>query len=269
MATLVPAAVKVADGTSLNVVVSGPPSAVTVVLLHAWTLDLTSWDRVAAALPGRVVRYDHRGHGLSGGGTVRTFDQLADDLVEVLAAEVPDGEIVLVGHSMGGMTMMALAERHPAVYERVRGAVFVATSAGALPAVWRLEEAAGRWLGRRAVLGFARVMPLGLRAMLFGRRAAWSDVLAASRMISRCTGGAFVDFRREVAAHDRVKALAELAGVPAVVLAGGADLLTPVRHARAIAEELPGAELVVYPGAGHMLPLERSAEVADRISRLV
>jgi pimeloyl-ACP methyl ester carboxylesterase len=269
VAAIVPAAVKVADGTALNVVVSGPPSDVTVVLLHGWTLDLTSWDRVAALLPGRVVRYDHRGHGSSGGGSVRTFDQLADDLVEVLAAHVPDGGIVLVGHSMGGMTMMALAERHPAVYARVRGAVFVATSCGSLPPVRVVEKVLGRWLGRRAVLGFGRVMPVGLRVLLFGRRADWGDVVAASRMISRCSGAAFVDFRYEVARHDRAKALAELAGVPAVVLAGGADLLTPVRHARVIAGELRGAELVVYPGAGHMLPMERAEEVAGRIVRFL
>jgi pimeloyl-ACP methyl ester carboxylesterase len=273
VATIVPPAVKVADavtvadGTELNVVVGGPPSDVTVVLLHAWTLDLTSWDRVAALLPGRVLRYDHRGHGLSGGGSVRTFDQLADDLVEVLAARVPSGDIVLAGHSMGGMTMMALAERHPDVYARVRGAVFVATSCGALPPVRAVEEVFGRWVGRRAALGFARVMPLGLRVLLFGRRAEWADVVAAARMISRCSGAAFVDFRYEVAGHDRAKALARLAGVPAVVLAGGADRLTPVRHARAIAAELPGAELVVYPGAGHMLPVERPTEVAERITR--
>lgn len=259
--------VAVADGTELNVVVSGHGSDVTVVLLHAWTLDLTSWDRVAALLPGRVLRYDHRGHGASGGGSVRTFDQLADDLVEVLAARVPSGDLVLAGHSMGGMTMMALAERHPAVYERVRGAVFVATSCGALPPVLAVEKVFGRWLGRRAVLGFARVMPLGLRVLLFGRRAKWADVVAAARMISRCSGAALVDFRYEVAGHDRAKALAELAGVPAAVLAGGADLLTPVRHARAIAAELPGAELVVYPGAGHMLPVERPTEVAEWITR--
>ncbi|HEX6346132.1 alpha/beta hydrolase [Umezawaea sp.] len=250
-------------------VVSGPPSDVTVVLLHGWTLDLTSWDRVADALPGRVLRYDHRGHGASGGGTVRTLDQLADDLAEVLEACAPDGELVLVGHSMGGMTMMALAERHPAVYDRVRGAVFVATSSGGLPPVRAAERVLGRWLGRRAVLGFARVMPVGLRWMLFGRRASWKDVVAASRMIARCAGGAFVDFRNEVAAHDRGKALAELARVPAVVLAGGADLLTPVRHARVVAGELPQAELVVLPGAGHMLPMERAGEVGERIRRFL
>ncbi len=260
---------KVADGTVLNVVESGRASDVTAVLLHGWTLDLTSWDRVAAALPGRVLRYDHRGHGRSGGGNVRTIDRLADDLAEVLAARVPDGEIVFAGHSMGGMTMMALAERHPSVYARVRGAVFVATASGALPPVRIAEKVLGRWMGRRAVIGFARTTPVGLRLMLFGRRPSWRDVVAASWMISRCAGAAFVDFRYEVAAHDRAKALAELAAVPAVVLVGGADLLTPVRHARAIVAELPRAELVVYPGAGHMLPMERSAEVAERISRFL
>jgi pimeloyl-ACP methyl ester carboxylesterase len=105
--------------------------------------------------------------------------------------------------------------------------------------------------------------------LLFGRRAAWKDVVAASGMISRCAGGAFVDFRNEVATHNRAKALAELASVPAAVLAGGSDLLTPVRHARTIAAELPHAELVIYPGAGHMLPMERAEEVAARIAQFL
>jgi pimeloyl-ACP methyl ester carboxylesterase len=258
------------DGTALHVVDSGTRDAdVTVVLLHAWTLDLTSWDRVAAALPVRVLRYDHRGHGGSAANGPYRFDRLADDLAEVLEERVPTGRIVLAGHSMGGMTMMAFAERHPSFLSRVSGTAFVATSCGELPAVHKAEELVGRWFSRRAAVGFARTMPVGLRLMLFGRRASWADVVAGSAMIGRCAGPAFVDFRGEVAAHSRREALAALAGIPSVVLAGGADLLTPVRHARAIAKELPGAELVIYPGAGHMVPMERSTEVADRISRLI
>jgi pimeloyl-ACP methyl ester carboxylesterase len=170
---------------------------------------------------------------------------------------------------MGGMTMMAFAERHPELLARVSGTAFVATSCGDLPAVHKAEQLVGQWFSRRAAVGFARTMPVGLRFMLFGRRAPWADVLAGAAMIGRCTGQAFVDFRGEVAAHSRREALAALAGIPSVVLAGGADLLTPVRHARAIAQELPGAELVIYPGAGHMVPMERSTEVADRIARLI
>ncbi|WNV82477.1 alpha/beta hydrolase [Umezawaea sp. Da 62-37] len=261
---------RTSDGTLLHVVDTGPVDApVTVVLLHGWTLDSTSWDRVAAALPGRVVRYDHRGHGRSGNAGARTIDRLADDLAEVIASVVPSGRIVLAGHSMGGMTIMALAERHPEVLARVAGVAFVATSCGGLPPVRAVERVLGRVVGRRALLGFARVMPVGLRFMLFGRRAAWGDVVASSGMVARCSGAAFVDFRYELGVHDRRKALVELASVPSVVMAGGADLLTPVRHSRVIAEELPGAELVVFPGAGHMLPVERAGEVADRVSRLM
>jgi len=258
------------DGTALHVVDSGTrDSDVTVVLLHAWTLDHTSWHRVAAELPVRVLRYDHRGHGGSASSGATTFDQLADDLAEVLAERVPTGRIVLVGHSMGGMTIMALAERHPELLARVCGTVFVATSCGGLPAVRRAERLLGRWMVRRSAIGFARTMPVGLRLALFGRRASWAEVRASAGMIGRCDGPTFVGFRDEIAAHDRRAALAQLAGTPSAVLAGGADLLTPVRHARAIAEALPHAELVIYPGAGHMLPQERGPEVASRITALL
>ena len=91
----------------LNVVVSGSTSDVTAVLLHGWTMDLTTWDRVAAALPGRVVRYDVRGHGLSTGSAL-TLSELADDLAAVLDEHVPTGRIVLAGHSLGGMTRSVL-----------------------------------------------------------------------------------------------------------------------------------------------------------------
>lgn len=81
----------------LNVVTSGTsPSDVTAVLLHGWTMDLTTWDRVAAALPGRVVRYDVRGHGRSAGTGTGTISELADDLAAVLEKHVPTGRIVLV-----------------------------------------------------------------------------------------------------------------------------------------------------------------------------
>jgi pimeloyl-ACP methyl ester carboxylesterase len=259
-----------ADGTALHVVDSGTrDSDVTVVLLHAWTLDHTSWDRVAADLPVRVLRYDHRGHGGSASSGAATFDQLADDLAGVLAERVPTGRVVLVGHSMGGMTIMALAERHPELLERVSGTVFVATSCGGLPAVRRAERLVGRWLTRRAAIGFARTMPVGLRLLLFGRSPSWTDVRLSAAMVGRCDGATMVGFRDEIAAHDRRKALAALGNTPSVVLAGGSDLLTPVRHARAIADELPQAELVIYPGAGHMLPLERGPEVAARITALL
>ncbi|WP_157601626.1 alpha/beta fold hydrolase, partial [Saccharomonospora halophila] len=141
------------DGAALHAEVSGAPdAAVTVVLVHGWTQDHRTWDRVVDELPSGVrrVRYDLRGHGASeaaGPGTA-TIDRLADDLADVLAELVPDGRLVLAGHSMGGMTLMALAERHPTlVDERVDGLALVATSSGDMSRVTLGLPGA---LGRRA-----------------------------------------------------------------------------------------------------------------------
>lgn len=252
----------------LNVVTSGDSSSdVTAVLLHGWTMDLTTWDRVASALPGRVVRYDVRGHGLSGDGT-GTIAELADDLAAVIDECVPDGRIVLAGHSLGGMTIMALAEQRPELFSRVSGVALVATSCGDLPRLSGVERFAGRWLGRRSKVGFGRVLAPGLR-ITFGRRPSWADVRAAAAMAGNTSGAAFVGIREELTLHQRREALAVLSDIPTVVMAGAWDVLTPIRHSRVLAEALPSAEFVIYPKTGHMLPLERSEDVARRIAGLM
>ncbi|MFE2758192.1 alpha/beta fold hydrolase [Actinosynnema sp. NPDC059335] len=271
------------DGTALHVVDTGPRDAeLTTVLLHGWTLDHTSWDVVAAEVPGRVLRYDHRGHGGSAPAPVgtATIARCADDLAEVIADRVPVGRIVLVGHSMGGMTIMALAEQHPSLFERVAGVVLVATSAGELAGstlglpgvVGRAFLAGEKALNRRIarsrraeLLRRTEVARPGLRWLLFGRRPSWRHVAATAAMVGRCHPVSMVGFRGSLDEHDRRKALVGLAGVPVVVLAGAEDRLTPLRHARVLADEVPHAELVIYPGAGHMLPLERGREVAGHV----
>jgi len=282
------------DGTTLHVVESGERSAgTTVVLLHGWTLDHTSWARVATALPEtcaepvRVVRYDHRGHGSSDpapSGTA-TIGQVADDLAELLADRVPTGPVVLAGHSMGGMTVMALAERHPELFaERVAGVAFVATSSGGLSrptfglpgplagAVRFGEATVNRRLARltRGTLsGRPSLLAPGLRWLLFGQDAGWADVADTAAQVARCHPASMAGFRVSLGEHERREALAAARDLPSVVLAGGADRLCPLPHARKIAAELPGAEFAIYPGAGHMLPLERCTEVTEWIARLV
>ncbi|WP_204765093.1 alpha/beta fold hydrolase [Lentzea nigeriaca] len=239
----------------------------TAVLLHGWTMDLTTWDRVAAVLPGRVVRYDVRGHGLST-GRASTLAELASDLEAVVDEYVPSGRIVLAGHSLGGMTIMALAEQRPELFSRVSGVALVATSCGNLPGLSGVERLAGRWLVKRPKVGFGRLITPGLR-VTFGRRARWADVRAAAAMAGATTGEAFVGLREELTRHQRREALAVLSAIPTVVMAGSWDVLTPLRHSRVIAEALPSAEFVIYPKAGHMLPLERSEDVARRIAALM
>ncbi|GAA1614578.1 alpha/beta hydrolase [Kribbella sancticallisti] len=137
------AGVVTADGVRLRVETAGSPDApVTVVLGHGWTCSTRSWHHQISDLPRvlgadavRVVAYDHRGHGQSDAaptGTTR-IEQLADDLAVVLDEVVGDGPVVYAGHSMGGMTLMALAEQHPELFgSRIKAAALVSTSSGQL-----------------------------------------------------------------------------------------------------------------------------------------
>ncbi|MDX2973139.1 alpha/beta fold hydrolase [Kribbella solani] len=152
--------VTTADGVRLNVEVSGRADApVTVLLVHGWTCSTRSWHNQVERLPEilgadgvRVVTYDHRGHGRSAvapAGSMR-IEQLADDLVTVMDEVVGDGPVVYAGHSMGGMTLMALADQRPELFgDRIRAAALVSTSSGhiaegALGLPKRLDPAAAR-----------------------------------------------------------------------------------------------------------------------------
>ncbi|MHA6780502.1 alpha/beta fold hydrolase [Pseudonocardia saturnea] len=280
---------KTADGIELHVDVEGSGAApVTVVLAHGWTLDSTTWAPVSAALAGpgvRVVRYDHRGHGRSGVAdpATMTLDQLADDLAHVIAQTAPAGPLVLGGHSMGGMTLMALAERHPDVVARAAGIALVATAAGGLantsfglpqrtvPVLRAAEErlyGTKRWTsGSR--LGSPRALAPAARWLLLGSDADPDAVRTTVRSLAACRPLTLSGFRPTLAAHERDAALAAFAEIPTVVLAGSRDRLTPVAAARRIRSALPSASLTIFPEAGHMLPVERVAGVAGRLSALV
>jgi pimeloyl-ACP methyl ester carboxylesterase len=282
--------VRPADGVSLHVDLDGPDDApATVVLAHGWTLDRRTWAPVAHALttgpaPVRVVRPDHRGHGRSAAvdPATMTIDQLADDLAAVIAATAPRGPLVLAGHSMGGMTLMALADRHPGVLDRAGGIALVATASGGLAerpfglsprraaAVRRIEErvyGSRRWSSRRS-LGDPRLLAPAMRWLLLGPRAGVQARRITCDVVAACRPLTVSGFRPTLEAHERDAALAAFASIPTVVLVGSRDRLTPVRAARRIADALPSAGLTIFPGAGHMLPLERAGSVAGRIAAL-
>lgn len=276
--------VVVGDGTTLYVEEHGDPAAsVTVVLAHGWVLDRRSWRRQIADLPAvagvpvRILAYDHRGHGRSDpapSGTT-TIAQLGDDLAELLARRAPTGPVVLAGHSMGGMTIMALAERHRSLFtERVAAAAFVSTSAGGLRPVGgvlprRFTErvvAGGNRPPGRVVAAASRRM---LRRSLFGPGAGPVSVALTTEIIASHWPATLLAFGGTFADHERHAALAACAGIPVAVLCGSGDRLCPPGHSRRLAAAAPGSELAVYPGAGHMLTLERHAEVTARIAALV
>lgn len=278
------------DGVALHVEESGPAdAAVTVVMAHGWTLDARTWEPVARRLGPdvRMIRYDHRSHGRSAAvdPATMTIDQLADDLAALLADRVPRGPLVLAGHSMGGMTIMALADRHPAlVADRVAGVALVATASGGLaerafglsPAGLERVRAAEvrlyrsrRWTGRDHLSAVPALLTPGIRWLLLGTHPDRDAVRLTTRAIAECRPVTVSGFRATLDAHERDAALAAFASIPTVVLAGERDRLTPLRASRRIVRGLPTAELTIFPGAGHMLPVERAAGTAERITSLV
>ncbi|MCW2777226.1 MAG: alpha/beta hydrolase [Frankiales bacterium] len=272
------------DGVRLHVEEVGPEQAAqTVVLVHGYTQEMAVWhyQRKALAADGRlrVVLYDHRSHGRSTRSRpeLSTIDQLGADLQQVLEEVVPTGDVVLVGHSMGGMTIMALADRAPELFgPRVRGVALVSTSTGKLAQLSlhlpsALEPVATRslpWL-TRGLRSRAALLERGRRlgsdlAFLVARRGAFgsTDVSPAlvefvEAMLARTPVDVMADFFDTFASHDKLKALGALLGIPVLVLVGSKDLLTPVAHSQAIAAALPEAQLVVVEGCGHMVVLER------------
>jgi pimeloyl-ACP methyl ester carboxylesterase len=228
------------------------------------------------------VAYDHRGHGRSS-GSPRTFttDALADDLQAVLEAVLPDGEqAVLVGHSMGAMTIAAWAGRHPdEVSRRATSAVFLSTGVDRLsldstfiPLPPRLAPVQARLQG--AVLGGYGPL-VGSSSVLLTKwfsvssLASPADVDACARMMRSTRPSSRARWARVMAELDLLDDLQHLT-VPTTVVVGTADRITPPVYARRLAERLPSlVELVELPGVGHMTPIEAPDDVEDHIRKAV
>ncbi|WP_282700756.1 alpha/beta hydrolase [Streptomyces sp. CC219B] len=274
------------------------PAPVTVVFSHGYCLSQDSWHFQRAALRGvvRTVYWDQRSHGRSERGVDQVengvpvdIEQLGRDLKAVIDAAVPEGPIVLVGHSMGGMTVMALADQYPElVRERVVAVALVGTSSGRLGEVNFGLPVAGVNAVRRVLPGVLKA--LGQRAELVekGRRAT-ADLFAgiikrysfasrdvdpavarfAERMIEGTPIDVVAEYYPAFADHDKTEALGQFVDVPVLVLAGVGDLVTPSEHSEAIADLLPDAELVLVPDAGHLVMLEHPEVVTDRLADLL
>ncbi|WP_219418437.1 alpha/beta fold hydrolase [Pseudonocardia nigra] len=273
----------------------GGDAALTVVLVHGFALDRRTWHfqrRSIAELTDpavRLVLFDLRSHGRSERAPEEscTIEQLGHDLDAVIRALAPEGPLVLVGHSMGGMTVMALAEQHPELFEeRVVGVALVATSAGEVASA----GLSGTLLSRhnpltRGVGVLARLQPKLVETL---RRAAGDVIWALTRsyaygdrnvspwlvdlvdkMISANAVDALTDFADTVNSHDRLAALPALAGCEVLVAAGDADRVIPVSHSDVIAAELPDATLVRFPGVGHLPMLEQPEKMDEALIELL
>lgn len=274
------------DGQRLHAEVFGAEDAPTIVLAHGWTCSIDFWHYQIRDLSRyfRVVAYDQRGHGRSDvpdEGAEYSPDLLASDLQAVLEACVPSGSrCVVAGHSMGGMTIVAWAGRHPElVSSRLAGALLVNT--GMQELVTRLAVlgplAGGAVHDALVPLMYtsqglsARLEPIRLRAVhhvVAGPDVSPGRMAFMHRMVMSCPAPVRAGFGRLFGDLDLTESVQHLA-VPTMVIAGEKDRLTPLWHAEQLAERLPDlVELTVLPRIGHMSPIEAPSDVTSRLRRL-
>ena len=316
----VPQTVMAADGTELYVEVDDPfgwPRSVdwqrigrsstrqqrqtrspsqerpTLLFTHGFCLHQDCWHYQRSEFSGeyRMVFWDQRGHGRSDplkAGADLSINVTGEDLYAVIEATCPTGPIILIGHSMGGMTMMALAEAHPELFgDRVVGAALMATSAGefadlefglpraaakvfhtAAPSLFELltKQRALVERGRRAGGDLGLVLT---KRYAFGSDAPESAVRFVQELIQSTPIDVIARFFTVLREHDKADALPVFDKVPSLVLAADKDLLLPLKFSRALADAIPSAEFVIVPDAGHVVILEHPHEVNAALRRLV
>jgi len=290
-----PVHVTTTDGIGLYAEVDEPDRATdepTIVFVHGYALNLDCWHFQREHFRGsrRLVFYDQRSHGRSDRSPAdnATIDQLGQDLLSVIEELVPDGPVVLVGHSMGGMTVMALAEQRPDLFgDRIVGVGLVSTTAGGL----KTHRVINPYLPERLMRQVTpRAMALLARApgLVDGARRTGSDIgfLVTSKLaFASDVPTPYVEFVDEMLKQtpfeviaeffpnfdelDKFEILYSFEKVPTVIICGNDDLLTSIGHSRKMASRIHGAELVEIPNAGHMVILERREQVNVALDRMV
>jgi len=268
------------DGTVLHVEALGvgPP----VVFVHGFCLNLASWHFQLASLAEerRVVVYDQRGHGLSAFPSSGDFsiETLARDLATVIDAI---GEpVTVVGHSMGGMTLLRYATMFPdRMGETVRGVVLVDTNVadvlgGLLPGAARLALPALRLIEMVAAASpdrlegirrsQQRLVRVGVRLMSFAPGAPLDRIQFVERMFASVPARSLVRVVATLRTMN-VRAGLDALDVPTLVMVGARDRITPPGVARDLAMHLDGAEFVSIAGAGHMPMLEKPDEFNEAL----
>lgn len=286
------------DGVNLHVEIDHPARGkgteeATVVLSHGFTLSLKGWvlqRRTLAAAGYRVVVWDQRSHGRSqeADASSCTIEQLGRDLHSVVEATCPSGPVVLVGHSMGGMTTMSFAAQFPQfLRDRVLAIGLISTAAlGAGLTDLGLGRFVGRAVGWGAPLLLARLarhQTFLNKLRPFGRDAEdaiverYSFDSPVSQELVRFTGDIILTtpfsvmgaFLPSIEKLDVRAGLEAMRGFEVLVVNGMGDRLTPPSYSDEIIELVPGAEHVVVRDAGHLIMLEHPRIVSHQILMLI
>ncbi len=239
-----------------------------VVLVHGITSSRQDWGPVARRLlelGHLVVGVDQRGHGQSNPGSDGySAERLGHDLAEVLEA-LDLKDVVLVGHSMGGIAAMTFAlDQAEVCATRVRSMVLVATTPRAPGLIRRPSSRLIELLLGQARRRSAFRRPALARA-LFGRFGSTSLVDAALESALRARPREVADCAAGLVGYDVTAGLPEIAA-PTHCIFGTHDMVTPASANRRIADTIPGATSTEIAGAGHLLIWTHVADIVDRIA---
>jgi pimeloyl-ACP methyl ester carboxylesterase len=280
------------DGVVVHTEVDeGPSDDFTLVFVHGYGLNLDCWHFQRLHFRGRLreVFYDQRSHGRSSRSEAELcrIPQLADDLYQVLQEVVGDAPVIMIGHSMGGMTIMRLAQSRPELFgSQILGVALFSTSAGELLNHSPIRGIPGRTFHRVAepvMAGLNRIPELvaqGRRAgsdlgyvvtrrLAFGPQVPPSYVDFASEMLAQIPLEVVADYYPAFAELDEFRALEILSTVPTVVVGGEDDVITPIEHTARIIDLLPKAEAIRVENCGHLGMIEKHGIFNDALDRLI
>ena len=280
------------DGVVLHTEVDeGPADEFTLVFVHGYGLNLDCWHFQRLHFRGqlRQVLYDQRSHGRSGRSEAELcrIPQLGEDLYQILQEVVGDTPMVLIGHSMGGMTIMRLAQSRPDLFgSQVLGVALFCTSAGDIANHSPIRGIPGRTFHRIAeplMAGLNRIPELvaqGRRAgsdlgyvvtrrLAFGPDVPPSYVDFASEMLAEIPLEVVADYYPAFDDLDEFRALEIVSSVPTVVVGGENDVITPIEHTARIIDLLPKAEAIRVENCGHLGMIEKHEIFNDALDRLL
>jgi len=258
------------DGTQLVLYHHEPrhTADLTLVLVHGWSASARVWDSMlddlAADARLRIITYDQRGHGASTAGhNAPSINVLADDLDAVLTATNPDAPAVLVGHSMGSMTLLAYAASKPhRLSHDIAGILLVSASGGRMdprqPGHPPLTRAIGTARNALAEVCVRAPRPTGhLRH------------LVQPSTDPRPPTDIAAEWYRAILRFDVTGQLAALQRIPVHLVTGALDRVIPPIHTCRLAAQLPHARLHVAEGVGHCLPTERPLLLLSLLAELL
>lgn len=279
------------DGLDISTYVVGPVDAeATVVFIHGFTLAAEVFylqvDYLRSYFPRiKSLLIDARGHGQTGRVAPKlcTVEGTARDVIAAIKSQAPTGPLILVGHSLGGLTALNLIKTADSgIVSRIRGLVLVSTSIESLsaqglpqvlasPIADKVKNAVEVSPGDAAKFReyASQFLAPTLATAVFHRPTNSTIIEFHAAMTHETPLDTFVGFFDDLQEHDELDAATALTGIEGFVIAGEKDNVTPISQAKRICELWPGAHLQIAADAGHMIPLEAPAILNNAIASLL